>query len=62
MKIHSDLPDLISKMCEKSKVKVIHVSAIGANKDQNLNIKSLNLVVKRTLLKTLKTQLFSDLV
>ena len=34
MKIHSDLPDLISKMCERSKVKkFIHVSAIGANKD-----------------------------
>ena len=33
-KIHSDIPDIISRLCEKHKVKkYIHVSAIGANKD-----------------------------
>lgn len=34
-KIHSDLPDLISKLCAESKnvKKFIHVSAIGANKN-----------------------------
>ena len=33
-KIHSDIPDIISRLCEKYKVKkYIHVSAIGANKD-----------------------------
>ena len=33
-KIHSDLPDLISKLCAASKCKkFIHVSAIGANKN-----------------------------
>ena len=32
--IHSDIPDLISKLCSKHKVKkFIHLSAIGANKD-----------------------------
>ncbi len=33
-KIHSDIPDIISRLCEKHKVKkYIHVSAIGSNKD-----------------------------
>ena len=33
-KIHSDLPDVISRLCEKHKVKkFIHLSAIGASKD-----------------------------
>ncbi|MBH90977.1 MAG: hypothetical protein CMG67_02540 [Candidatus Marinimicrobia bacterium] len=33
-KIHSDIPDIVSRLCEKNKVnKFIHVSAIGANKD-----------------------------
>ncbi len=33
-KIHSDLPDVISRLCEKHKVKkFIHLSAIGANKN-----------------------------
>ena len=33
-KIHSDIPDIISKLCAKNGVdKFIHLSAIGANKD-----------------------------
>ena len=42
-KIHSDIPDIVSKLCAKHKVKkFIQVSAIGSNKESKLRIKDLN--------------------